>query len=310
VQRLHLVGFTSELDGLIFSAATGARSGGYVVEVDADLLDAIREVLLRREARTGASRTPAPSLTLAPTGRPASGLTPKEIQARLRAGRTVAEVAFEAGVGEDWVRRLAPPVFAEQAQIVRRALATHPVSGDGGRAVVLGEAVAANLAARGMVLTNDELVAGWSAHQVRGSSWIVEYRQPGDGADPARWAFDSRQGTLEPLDGSAAALDGSAAIRDGAGERPPRRDAATTAAAPNPDVATAGDRPSRRGAATAAAAPGPDVATAATARKRRSGTAASKRVTAAAPQKAGSPRKAVASARPAVRAPGEGRLDL
>jgi hypothetical protein len=280
VQRLHLVGFTSELDGLIFSAATGGRPGGFVVEVDAELLDAIREVLLRREARTGASRPPAALLPPTAAARPASALTPKDIQARLRAGRSIAEVAFEGGVGEDWVRRLAPPVFAEQAHVVRRALATPAVAGDGRPPpVTLGEAVAANLAARGLVLTDDELTAGWSAFQVRASSWVVEYREPGDGADPARWAFDVRQGTLDPLDAAATALGR-------AGERPSRRHAATTRS-------TAAAEP-RAGAAPAG-------------RKRRPGTAAGNRVT---PQKAGSPRKAVPSTRPAVRAPGEGRLDL
>jgi hypothetical protein len=280
VQRLHLVGFTSELDGLIFSAATGARPGGYVVEVDAELLDAIREVLLRREARTGASRTAAPSLPLSPAAHPVSALTPKEIQARLRAGRSIAEVAFEAGVGEDWVRRLAPPVFAELAHVVRRALATRGASGDGGPpAATLGEAVAANLAARGMVLTNDELSAGWSAYQVRGNAWVIEYREPSDGAEPARWSFEVRQGTLDPLDAAAAAL--------GRG----------------------GERPSRRPAPAAAAAPPREVA-GTTAPKRRSATTGRKRVTAAAPRKVGSPPKAVPSARPAVRAPGDGRLDL
>ncbi len=232
MQRLHLVGFTSELDGLIFSAASGARSGGYVVTVDAELLDAIREVLLRRESRSGGPRQAPVALTMGPTGRLASGLTPKEIQARLRAGRSVAEVAFEAGVGEDWVRRLAPPVFAEQAHMVARAL-TVPVTADDGEPgpMALGDAVSATLADRGVVLTADELVAGWSALQVGPSSWVVQFRDIDGGPEiVARWAFDVRQGTLVPLDPSAAELARVA----GRSARPPVEPPAAVAPTPTP----------------------------------------------------------------------------
>src|SRR5438067_1012604 len=56
-------------------------------------------------------------------GRPESALTPREIQARLRTGRTIDEVAREAGVTADWVERFARPILAEQAQIVEVARA-------------------------------------------------------------------------------------------------------------------------------------------------------------------------------------------
>ena len=325
MQRLHLVGFTSELDGLIFSAGTGARPGGFVVEVDAELLEAIREVLLRRDARSGAKRAPAPPLPLAASAHPGSALTPKEIQARLRAGRSIAEGAFEAGAGEDWERRLAPPVFAEQAHVVRRALATRSGSGDDGPSATLGEIVAASLAGRGVVLTADELAGRWSAFRVQGGSWVVEYREPSDGSEPvARWAFDVRHGTLDALDDVAAALGR-------AGERPsPQRAATTTAAARAMATRTAATTTAAtttaRAKATAAAKPTATkgAATRATpsrteaarpdvpgepAPKRRS-TTGRKRASPAASPKTGSSRRAVSAPRPAVRAPGEGRLDL
>src|SRR5204862_673980 len=54
-------------------------------------------------------------------GRPQSALTPREIQARLRSGFSIAQVAAEAGVGQDWVARFAAPILAEQQQVLERS---------------------------------------------------------------------------------------------------------------------------------------------------------------------------------------------
>src|SRR3954463_14918429 len=50
VQQLHLVGFTTDLEGLIFSARRGSRSGDYMVVLDERLLARIEEALRLREA--------------------------------------------------------------------------------------------------------------------------------------------------------------------------------------------------------------------------------------------------------------------
>lgn len=206
MQRLHLVGFTSELDGLIFSAKTGARSGGYVVALDGELLDAIREVLERRDR---SSSHPAPAASFAPA-RPAQGsaLAPREIQARLRAGRRIEDVAMEAGVDDDWVRRFAAPVLAERAHVAARAhAAVLDVEGRGGSSESLGRSVATNLAAEGAVLTPDELDGGWDAYQLRETQWVVEFRAPLRTRDQAaRWGFDVRTGRLTALNERATEL--------------------------------------------------------------------------------------------------------
>src|SRR5207302_2926206 len=50
VQQLHLVGFTTDIEGLIFSTRRGSRSGGYMVVLDDRLLERIEEALrLRNE---------------------------------------------------------------------------------------------------------------------------------------------------------------------------------------------------------------------------------------------------------------------
>jgi len=44
VQKLHMVGFTTDHQGLIFSVRRGAKSGGYVINVDAAVIEAIDEL--------------------------------------------------------------------------------------------------------------------------------------------------------------------------------------------------------------------------------------------------------------------------
>jgi hypothetical protein len=217
VQRLHLVGFTSELDGLIFSAKTGARSGGYVVALDGELLDAIREVLERRDRH----RAPAPTVSF-PSARPLQGssLSPREIQARLRAGRHIEDVALEAGVDDEWVRRFATPVFAERAHVAGRAQAgVLELDELGPSSESLGRAVAANLADRGDPLTPGELDDGWDAYQLRESAWVVEFRAPLQAPEQAaRWGFDTRSARLTALNPKAAELGWVGA--DGRGASP------------------------------------------------------------------------------------------
>ena len=44
MQKLHMVGFTTDHRGLIFSIRRGAKSGGYVVNVDAAIIEAVDEL--------------------------------------------------------------------------------------------------------------------------------------------------------------------------------------------------------------------------------------------------------------------------
>jgi hypothetical protein len=205
VQRLHLVGFTSDLDGLIFSTRRGSGSGGYVVMLDDPLIASIREAMRLHTGedadlswdddvggRAGERRRPS---------RVDSALSPKEIQARLRAGRTVAEVAEEAAVDEEWVRRFASPVLAEQSQVLLRALGVLcRANRKGDSAEPLAQSVGINLVERGHLLTEDELAGGWSAYHVRDASWVVRFRYISRRRDQiAQWAFDLSDGSLVPL---------------------------------------------------------------------------------------------------------------
>ncbi|TML64129.1 MAG: DUF3071 domain-containing protein [Actinobacteria bacterium] len=145
VQQLHLVGFTTDLEGLIFSIRKGSKSGGYVIVLDEDLMTKIDEAQRLRNGAAGrpaAGDEPAPRTTATHTspGRPAaprldkpprpeSALSPREIQSRLRSGSSIAQVATDAGVDEEWIARFADPVIAEQDQVAggaRRMFFTKP----------------------------------------------------------------------------------------------------------------------------------------------------------------------------------------
>jgi hypothetical protein len=188
-----------------------------VVALDAELLNVIRDVLARRDGQRAApapgppaSRPTGPRAREFPArpGRDGSALAPREIQARLRAGRSIGEVALEAGVDDEWVRRFAAPVYAEQTHVVSRALTVilHAEGMGPSREALFGS-VAANLLARGVMLTADELEEGWSAFQMRESAWVVQFRTSvGTKELLARWGFDVRANTLVALNRAAAEL--------------------------------------------------------------------------------------------------------
>src|SRR6266480_2218433 len=171
VQKLHLVGFTTEHDGLVFSARKGSKAGGYIVALDKELLSTIAEAERLRNGERGEGDGAAPRV------RQASRLTPREIQAHLRAGRSIPEVAAEAGVDQDWVERFAVPVVAEQAQMVERARAmTYSKARLGHSTQPLGTSVRWNLADKGVAIGEDAFELGWSAFQLQDEVWMIRFR--------------------------------------------------------------------------------------------------------------------------------------
>jgi hypothetical protein len=199
VRKLHLVGYTPDLEGLIFTARRGSRSGGYVVAIEDALVDTIDEARRRRNGDTGPAELARPAAgDAARPARVESTLTPREIQARLRSGRSIAQVAAEARVDLDWVERFAVPILAEQAQMVELArAATYSKPRLGPSAEPLGASVAWNLADRGVQLPDDATIVAWTAHQVHDAVWRVSlgYRSRGRGQEAA-WELDAESGLL------------------------------------------------------------------------------------------------------------------
>ncbi len=188
MQRLHVVGFTTDHEALILSARRNAKSGGYMIIADADLEEAL--VDCRRPGRRGRGRGARP--------RPESTLSVREMQQRLRAGQTITEVADIAGVAEEWIARFAVPIQAEQALIIQRALDLVVVKQRVGlSSQPLGTSVWWNLQDRGAKLSEEAWSEGWSAFLVRDQVWVVqfayEFRKK---KQVAEWEVDLRTSSL------------------------------------------------------------------------------------------------------------------
>jgi hypothetical protein len=193
VQQLHLVGFTTDHRGLIFSVRRGAKSGGFVVQLDESVMTAVEELraLIAEEQaeQAGANRS---------SKRPESSLSVREVQARLRRGRTIEQVAREAGVDAAWVSRFAVPVLAEQSEVIRAARATRMTKQRVGLSgAPLGDCVYRNLAERGLVDPRAELDKAWRARQLTEGMWLVSIKYTLRGRESeAVWEYDETAGAL------------------------------------------------------------------------------------------------------------------
>lgn len=99
-----------------------------------------------------------------------SVLRPKEIQAKIRAGASVEQVAEAAGADVARVERFAHPVLLERARAAELATASHPVLADGPSVLTLLETVTAALIARGL----DPDATNWDAWRNEDGRWTVQ----------------------------------------------------------------------------------------------------------------------------------------
>jgi hypothetical protein len=190
---------------------------------------------------------------LAVTGdRAESALSPKEIQARLRAGASVEEVAKAAGVPAARVLPYFAPVEAERDRIVEeaRAAVMHRHRGpDGIRQ--LGLAVDAHLA--DVAGLKPESVV-WTARRRNDGAWVVAvtYAARG-GRRKAEWLWQTAGRVVSPLDSAAARLGAEAAPAK-------KRSSARRAVKAPAKKSSAKKSPARKVTAKKAAAPKKTVA--------------------------------------------------
>ena len=246
MQELHLVGFTTDLEALIFSTRKGAKSGSFVVSLDTEVIAKIEEALRLRTGGegTGLARR-GRSLTAMAAPRQESSLSPKQMQAKLRSGRSISDVAREAGVDDEWVARFAAPILAEQAQIIGEArgrLMTKPRLGNSSQA--LDTAVRWNLGDRGIYLDDDEYELGWGARNLRDTLWLVTFVYESRKREQrAEWELEHTSTKLTPKNRLASDL-GYVEPGRRRGPIPPRPSpllptrVATQIAAPVPDEPT------------------------------------------------------------------------
>ena len=118
-------------------------------------------------------------------------MRPNEIQARIRAGATAAELAEEMGVAESRLESYAHPVLLERAQVAEAAKQSHPVREDGPAKQTLLEILATSFAARGHSISDAE----WDATREQGDTWVVRVTwQAGLTENEALWSFKRSMG--------------------------------------------------------------------------------------------------------------------
>ena len=133
-----------------------------------------------------------------------SPLRPKEIQARIRAGETVEEIADAAGIAAERVRWFEGPVLAERAYTADQAQkASVRRQGDATPGPRLGEIVAERMKLFGA----DPEDAQWDAKKRGDGSWLVQLDFiTGGRLHTAEWIFDPRRRHVTPADDNAARM--------------------------------------------------------------------------------------------------------
>ncbi|AGW41207.1 DNA-binding protein [Leifsonia xyli subsp. cynodontis DSM 46306] len=142
-------------------------------------------------------------------------LSPREVQAHIRAGLSAEEVAAVTGAPLDYVQRFEGPIVAEREHIVANALSV-PVRTSAevdplGDQDTFGSVIRERLAALGVV---GERWAGWKDSE---TGWIVKLEFTADQIDhDARWTYDARKHSLAPLNSEATTLSQAGELRTGA----------------------------------------------------------------------------------------------
>lgn len=184
MRELHVVGLSPDGRSLLLGASPDGKPS-HAVTVDARFDAAVRGSLESHD------------------GMPRETLTPKDIQARLRAGASVEEVAAVAGVPPARVARYAGPVLSERQRVLGNARAARQQSRRGSSALVLERAVEAALA---MVANLRVETVDWTAYRRPDTVWVVRlgYVARGRGRS-AEWALE-QGGVVRPLDPHALQL--------------------------------------------------------------------------------------------------------
>lgn len=132
-------------------------------------------------------------------------LRPKDIQARIRAGASVEELAESSGVDVSKIERFANPVLLERARAAELATAAHPVLADGPAVETLLETISFSLAERGMSSESTD----WDAWRTDDGRWTVRMSwQAGMSENFAHFRFTpgAHGGTVTAIDEAASEL--------------------------------------------------------------------------------------------------------
>jgi len=189
--KLRVVGSSNDLENLILTSRKQGRRGSHVVQIDEKMFRILEDVVRKRRAKEKGEQ-PARRVSAD------SKLAPRDVQRLLRAGKSVEQVAKQAGVDVAWIERFLGPVLDERAVAIRdsqNARLEKPRLGLS--SLPLGEAVARNLRARRVRISDDELKAAWDASRSDSQPWVISLTFPYRGREQrAVWRFDPRTGEV------------------------------------------------------------------------------------------------------------------
>ena len=195
MRELKVIGLDVDGKRIIFEGRDPADK--YTVRVDDRLRAAVRG---DRAARVGQM---AMDLDTRGTGKGA--LRPKDIQSRIRAGASVAQIAESSGMEISKVERFAHPVLLERSRAAELATAAHPVLSDGPAVATLLESITTWLVGRGLSAE----ATNWDAWRNEDGRWTVQVGwRAGLSANLAHFRFSpgAHGGTVTPVDDCAREL--------------------------------------------------------------------------------------------------------
>ncbi len=134
-----------------------------------------------------------------------STMRPREIQARIRAGASVDQLAEVAGMPVDRIERFAYPVLLERSRTAELARGAHPVRASGTDERTLGEVVEHTFQLR----SQDYAEAGWDSWRGEDGKWVVALSwRAGRSDNRAHWSYQpgAHGGTVTALDEHATDL--------------------------------------------------------------------------------------------------------
>ncbi|GAC1649855.1 MAG: septation protein SepH [Mycobacterium sp.] len=190
MRELKVVGL--DVDGKQIICECGSSGEKFLLRSD----DRLRAAL--RGEKTGSSQPPSDTEVQ-------SVLRPKEIQAKIRSGASVEQVASAAGVDIERVQRFAYPVLLERARAAELATAAHPVLADGPSVLTLLETVTSALVSRGL----DPEATNWDAWRNEDGRWTVQMGWKAGLSDNIahfRYTPGAHGGTVTAFDDAACEL--------------------------------------------------------------------------------------------------------
>ncbi|MEI2641274.1 MAG: septation protein SepH [Candidatus Nanopelagicales bacterium] len=184
MRELRYEGLSEDGTHLVLEDGRGVQ---YTVAVDEAVAAAVRRAIHRTSVRQS-------------TG----SLTPRDIQALIRQGVSVDEVAAQTDLALDFVERFAEPVMAEMDFVIQRArrLSVHSA----GQQILVEDLV--DRAARRADVPVEELE--WACRKTDESAWRIEALAHGELA--IALVFRVSEGTVVPADVATADLLGSRVV--------------------------------------------------------------------------------------------------